>query len=54
MTPKDLFDFCMTCLSRFVILDHAYPLYEGTLRVFKETYVVRLYGSPIYEKYFKQ
>jgi hypothetical protein len=52
--PKDLFDFCMTRLSRFVILDHAYPLYEGTICVFKEKDIAGRYDKRIYGKYFRQ
>jgi len=52
--PKEVFDYCIKQLSRFVIIDHAYPLYEFTVTVFKEDYLKAKYSSPAYEKYFSK
>lgn len=51
--PKELFDFCMCNLSRFVKLDHGYPLYEGTITIFKEDYMKNKYArADELKKYF--
>lgn len=50
--PKELFDFCQKNLSRFVSLDHGYPLYEATIAVFKPGEIQSRYEGPAFEKYF--
>lgn len=53
LDPKEIFDYCMTNLSRFVSIDHAYPLYEATITVFKEDFLKEKYDLNTYGKYFK-
>jgi len=50
--PQEVFDFCMKNFSRFVIIDHAYPLYEFTITVYKQDYMEQMYNNPLYGKYF--
>jgi hypothetical protein len=52
MNPVEAFHFCMTKLSRFVVLDHGYPLYESTISVFKPHFMKECYQDPLLEKYF--
>jgi hypothetical protein len=51
--PKTMFDFCMKNLSRFVHIDHAYPLYECTITVHKKEYIQEIYQHKNFLKYFK-
>ena len=51
MDPAGLFDFCQR-LSRFVVVDHAYPLYECTIAVVKPATMREGYGDPLFAKYF--
>lgn len=51
--PRDVQKFCIEKLSRHVIVDHAYPLYEYTVTVFKEEYLQKQYPQKILKKYFK-
>jgi len=50
--PQEVFDFCMKNFSRFVILDHSYPLFEFTTTIFKADYMKSRYDSSVYGKYF--
>ncbi|MCT4665387.1 MAG: class I SAM-dependent methyltransferase [Flavobacteriales bacterium] len=50
--PGDLMEFCKEELSRFVIVDHAYPLYEQTITVLKPEYVQKIYHDELLKKYF--
>ncbi len=50
--PRELFGHCVTTLSRFTLLDHAYPLYEATIVVSNEAYVAASYPDPSFGKYF--
>ncbi len=52
--PQEVFDFCMKNFSRFVIIDHAYPLFEFTVTVFKPDYIKSRYDSSVYGKYFSK
>jgi hypothetical protein len=51
--PKFVFDFCMTNLSRFVVLDHSYPLYEVSVTVLNYEFLKEYYNKPELVKYFK-
>jgi hypothetical protein len=50
--PLKVFDFCQKNLSRFVTLDHAYPLYEATVTVFTPEFMEALHSEPAFKKYF--
>ncbi len=52
--PGELFDFAVRNLSRFVLLDHAYPLYEGTIAIFHEEYIKACYSEQAFKKYFRK
>ncbi len=49
--PRDVLDFCLKNLSRFVVLDHAYPLYESTITVFHSEYLRKRYRSASFKRY---
>jgi len=51
--PKEMFDFATAQLSRFVVLDASYPLYECTVTVFNKDYMAALYGHEDLKKYFR-
>lgn len=51
-SPGELFDFCAKELSRFVTVDHSYPLYEQTITVLKSEYVKTKYSEDLLKKYF--
>jgi hypothetical protein len=51
--PKEMFDFATAHLSRFVVLDASYPLYECTVTVFNKDYMAGLYGHEDLTKYFR-
>jgi hypothetical protein len=51
--PKEMFDFATTQLSRFVVLDASYPLYECTVTVFNQDYMAAFYGHDDLKKYFR-
>jgi hypothetical protein len=51
--PREMFDFCLNNFSRFVKLDHAYPLYEWSISVFNQDYISNKYNEPELKKYFK-
>lgn len=40
-------------LSRFFVIDHAYPLYEFTVLVYKEEFMSQLYHHEDFKKYFR-
>lgn len=50
---KGLLEFVTCELSRFFVLDHAYPLYEFTLHIFKPEYVRSLHPAGEFEKYHR-
>lgn len=50
--PTKFFDFCIRRLSRFVILDHGFPLYESSITVFKPAYIRARYSNDKFAKYF--
>ena len=51
--PKEMFDFATAQLSRFVVLDASYPLYECTVTVFNKDYMAALNGHDDLKKYFR-
>jgi hypothetical protein len=51
--PMEVFDFCVKNLSRFVLIDHCYPLYEFTVTVFKPEFLEKNYENIAFSKYFK-
>jgi SAM-dependent methyltransferase len=54
MDPLSILDFCQRQLSRFVVVDHAYPLYEATVTVLREEPVRSRYGEAELAKYFSR
>lgn len=50
--PRAVLDFCLKNFSRFMVLDHAYPLYESTLTIFHPEYLRQKYRDPAYDRYF--
>lgn len=51
-SPQEIVDFCSKELSRFVTLDHSYPLFEQTITVLKKEYVESIYSDKQLKKYF--
>ena len=51
--PSELLDHCIRNLSRFVELKHNYPLYEGTITVYRENYIQNQFQDPAFAKYFR-
>jgi hypothetical protein len=49
--PQEIFDFCLKNLSRFVVLDNCYPLYEFTVTVFRPEYIKEKYDHESFSKY---
>lgn len=45
--------FIVSNLSRYFTIDHAYPLYEFSVNVYKESFVSEIYPEEEYKKYFK-
>ncbi len=52
--PGLILDFCLDSMSRFVTIDHSYPLFEFTLTVLKPEYVQSMYSDPALAKYFRE
>jgi hypothetical protein len=53
INPLEISQFCFTHLSRFTQLDHAYPLYEGTVTVFTKECMKMAYSEEHFAKYFR-
>jgi len=53
MDPGNIFNFCVKNLSRFVLVDHSYPLYELTITVYKKPFLNKLFPQKEFSKYFK-
>jgi len=53
MEPREVLDFCMTELSRFVMLDHGYPLFACTATVFRPAFVESRHAEEPFAKYFR-
>ena len=51
--PAEVFDFCMKNLSRFVLLDHAYPLYEFSITVLHKEFMRKEFSNAAFQKYLK-
>ena len=51
--PYDVFDFCSKHLSRHIVIDQAYPLYEYPVTVFSEEYMLEIHTDPKFKKYMK-
>jgi hypothetical protein len=51
--PREMFDFATAHLSRFVVLDASYPLYECTVTVLNKDYMATLNGHADLRKYFR-
>lgn len=52
--PSEVVNYCLSNLSRFVELKHSSPLYEGTVTVYRESYIQQQYKEPAFDKYFQQ
>lgn len=52
LDPAEAVDFCLKSLSRFVDMQHNYALYEGTITVYRESYIQSEYGDGVFAKYF--
>lgn len=46
-------NYIVSNLSRFFNIYHAYPLYEFTLNIFKESYIKQKFQNKSFNKYFK-
>lgn len=53
VAPGEILDHCLKHLSRFVIIDHSYALYEYTVTVYKKEYLKNTYDQQFFSKYFK-
>ncbi len=52
LNPTEVFDYCHRTMSRFVMVDHAYPLFESTVTVLRPEFLQKKYHNQIFEKYF--
>lgn len=53
LDPKEVLDVCNKTISRFIIMDQSYPLFETTTTIFKKEFLQGVYNDPSLEKYFK-
>lgn len=51
--PARVLDHCVKNLSRFVVIDHGYPLFECTATVFRPDHVESRHDDPALARYFK-
>ena len=51
---EDITNFCSQRLSRYIFIDHAYPLYEFSCTVLKPEAVKERYTDKSFNKYFKK
>lgn len=49
---EEIFNFCLDKLSRFVHIDHSYPLYEFSCTILKTDAVKEIHDHNIFDKYF--
>jgi len=49
----EIIEFVSRNLSRFFTIDHATPLYEYTVCVYREEYLASVYSDDAFSKYFK-
>ena len=52
--PAEVFEFCVKNLSRFVIIDQGYPLFEFTCTVLKPEFLSEHYNSKLFSRYFNK
>jgi len=52
--PAEVFAICHRHCSRFITLDHSYPLYEFSITAFKESAIKDIYADAAFAKYFKR
>jgi cyclopropane fatty-acyl-phospholipid synthase-like methyltransferase len=52
--PNEITQFCINELSRFVVLDHAYPLYEFTITIYKDSVISNTFQASTFDKYLKR
>ncbi|MBI3557894.1 MAG: class I SAM-dependent methyltransferase [Deltaproteobacteria bacterium] len=52
--PKSIFDYCMKNLSRFVTLDHGYPLFEATVTVHTREFMQEQFAASAFDKYLER
>jgi hypothetical protein len=52
--PRAIYDFVQEKMSRFIVIDSSYPLYEFTLLVYKEPFIKKVHGEKEFGKYFKK
>jgi len=50
--PTEVFNFCVKNLSRFVVIDQGYPLFEFTCTVIRPEFLSEQYNSVYFKKYF--
>lgn len=50
--PARILNYCLDTMSRFVTVDHCYPLFEFTVTVLKPPHVQRCYSDPAFGRYF--
>jgi hypothetical protein len=51
--PGRVLDHCVRRLSRFVLIDHGYPLFECTVTLLRPELVERSHDDPALARYFK-
>lgn len=54
LDPSTVRDFCVRNLSRHVIIDQSYPLFECTVTVLKPEEVRSRFDSPAFQKYYSK
>jgi len=52
--PAEMLSFCLRELGRFVLLDHAIPLFEATVSVLRPDFVRHGYDPEVFGKYFAE
>lgn len=52
LNPGDLLNFCQKNCSRFVKIDHGYPLFEFTFGVYRPQFIQSQFNNPAFAKYF--
>jgi hypothetical protein len=52
LDPGEILSFCVKNLSRFVAIDHGYPLFECTVTVFNPDFVRSSHSDQVFDKYF--
>lgn len=52
LDPAEIYEYCRSNMSRFVVLDQSYPLFEVTITVYRPEYVQGVFSSSSFAKYF--